>query len=664
MILVTLGTQKQDFKRVLDAIENSSINDEIIVQAGHTKYESKKMKIFDFISYDEMEKLVDRADYIITHGGTGSIVEPLKKGKKIIACARMQKYGEHVDNHQEELVSIFTDQGYILELKDGENLDEVMEKAKSFEPKKYESNTKSFITKLKNKIDEKPRQSKNAFIIGLIMLLLFYIISLITPIGGDDWGGKLYKTNNIIENAKLAFSRYQTQGGRIVANTLVVFFINTEWLWNIINAIMISAMYYIICKITGAINRKIIPFIIALSIIFVESTIFTQCYLWIAGNCTYTMPTFLSLLYFCLMNKIWKEDLYQNKFVIISCLVINFFGSLMAESITASLVFANVLFLIYIFIKHKKISKKVLVYFILSLVGFLIMMLSPGAAERLSTQDAEYLELSLIGKCLYNFHNFVKYTYMDNNVLMLLLTVCLCILINRNIKNKFVKVGLNLFLLLPILTTFANLLTSIKINSSKLQYILNCLKWTQNDTNILIQVYWLAFTLLLLYMTFRYVKNRDKALFYLLVGLSSNLALLLSPISGARTALYTVYMLYVFVFIIFNEIEVNRIISKYETIISLAIKLVFTGAVILVLVVYYNVYLMQIDREKVINKGIEENSEEIILLLFPNEILHNLNAWNELHLTQMKAYYGIDEEVRIKRVWTNWWHSIIYLGED
>lgn len=152
MILVTLGTQKQSFARLLDYIEKSNIVDEIVVQAGHTKYESNKMKIFDFISYDEMEKLVDRADYIITHGGTGSIVEPLKKKKKIIACARLQKYGEHVDNHQEELVSIFSEQGYILEIKDGEKLDDVMEKAKKFIPNEYESNTESFINRLRETI--------------------------------------------------------------------------------------------------------------------------------------------------------------------------------------------------------------------------------------------------------------------------------------------------------------------------------------------------------------------------------------------------------------------------------------------------------------------------------------------------------------------------------
>ena len=54
MILVTLGTQHQEFTRLLDYIEKSKIKDKIIVQAGYTKYKSKKMKMFDFIDYDKI----------------------------------------------------------------------------------------------------------------------------------------------------------------------------------------------------------------------------------------------------------------------------------------------------------------------------------------------------------------------------------------------------------------------------------------------------------------------------------------------------------------------------------------------------------------------------------------------------------------------------------
>lgn len=155
MILVTLGTQDQKFYRLLDALENSKVKDKIIVQAGGSSdYQSKKMEIFRFIDYKEMEKHIDEADLIITHGGTGSIIMPLQKGKKVIACARLEKYGEHINDHQKELVSVFAEEGYILEFIDGDDIDDLIKKSKSFKPKKYVSNTENFIRNLKSIIDE------------------------------------------------------------------------------------------------------------------------------------------------------------------------------------------------------------------------------------------------------------------------------------------------------------------------------------------------------------------------------------------------------------------------------------------------------------------------------------------------------------------------------
>ena len=152
MILVTLGTQKEQFTRLLDYIENSNIKDKIIVQAGHTKYKSNKMEIFDFIPYDKMDKYIDEADVIITHSGTGSVLTPLKKGKKVIVCARLSKYEEHVDDHQVELLEVFKEEGYVLELSETNNIDEVYQKAKEFKPKKYISNTENFIKQLRDEI--------------------------------------------------------------------------------------------------------------------------------------------------------------------------------------------------------------------------------------------------------------------------------------------------------------------------------------------------------------------------------------------------------------------------------------------------------------------------------------------------------------------------------
>lgn len=153
MILVTLGTQKQSFNRLLDMIEKSNINDKIIVQAGYTKYKSKKMKMFDFVDYQEMDKLIKQADLIITHGGTGSIVTAIKQGKKVIACPRLKKYGEHVDDHQKQIVDIFSEVGYILKLDENDDLDELVQKIQAKKMIPFKSNTTNFINNLKKEIE-------------------------------------------------------------------------------------------------------------------------------------------------------------------------------------------------------------------------------------------------------------------------------------------------------------------------------------------------------------------------------------------------------------------------------------------------------------------------------------------------------------------------------
>ena len=157
MILVTLGTQDKNFSRLLDAvqkqIDDGNIKEEVIVQAGCTKYESKDMKIFDLLDQEEFKRLISECDLLITHGGVGSILTGLKNNKKVIAAARLSKYKEHMNDHQLQIIEKFSKSGYILELKDFDKLDEVIEKSKKFKPKKYQSNTENMIKLIENYID-------------------------------------------------------------------------------------------------------------------------------------------------------------------------------------------------------------------------------------------------------------------------------------------------------------------------------------------------------------------------------------------------------------------------------------------------------------------------------------------------------------------------------
>ena len=158
MILVMLGTQNNSFHRLLEEIDNliekGIIKEDVVVQAGYTKYESKNMKIFGLVSLEKLEKLIEKADLIITHGGVGSITLSLKKGKKVIAIPRLHEYHEHVNDHQKEIVENFNEKGYIIGIQDVKQLEKALKKAKEFKPQKYQSNNQKMLKIIEDFIDK------------------------------------------------------------------------------------------------------------------------------------------------------------------------------------------------------------------------------------------------------------------------------------------------------------------------------------------------------------------------------------------------------------------------------------------------------------------------------------------------------------------------------
>lgn len=137
MIFVILGTQKIPFTRLLEAvddlIEREGITEEVVAQSGHTQYQARNFRCIPFLSESEFQSYIERASVVITHSGSGSIFSAMAQNKKIIAVARLHKYGEMVDDHQTELVRKLSEEGCIL---DGtRSLQEVWSRLGSFTPR-------------------------------------------------------------------------------------------------------------------------------------------------------------------------------------------------------------------------------------------------------------------------------------------------------------------------------------------------------------------------------------------------------------------------------------------------------------------------------------------------------------------------------------------------
>ncbi len=156
MIFVTVGSQKFQFNRLLkeidELIENKVINEEVFAQIGVSDYKPQNYKYKEFVTQDEFNKYLDEARLIITHAGTGIIVNAIKKGKKVIGIPRLSKFGEHVDDHQIQLLNEFANMNLIETCIDEKELKEKIQQIDNKEFKKYDSNNENFIKDIKEYI--------------------------------------------------------------------------------------------------------------------------------------------------------------------------------------------------------------------------------------------------------------------------------------------------------------------------------------------------------------------------------------------------------------------------------------------------------------------------------------------------------------------------------
>ena len=152
MIFVTLGSQKFQFNRLLKAVDELDTEEEIFAQIGYSDYKPQHYKYKEFLDREEFAAWEEKADIVITHGGTGAIIGAIKKGKKVIAVPRLAKYGEHVDDHQIQLIKQFKDLNLIYACMDGD-LQKALEVVRNTTYNGYKSNTDKIIKSLEGFIE-------------------------------------------------------------------------------------------------------------------------------------------------------------------------------------------------------------------------------------------------------------------------------------------------------------------------------------------------------------------------------------------------------------------------------------------------------------------------------------------------------------------------------
>lgn len=157
MIFVTLGSQKFQFDRLLkkidELIEKGVITEAVTAQIGASTYLPQHFEYVRFMDREEFAATMDRCDTVVTHGGTGVIITAVKKGKKVLAVPRLAKYGEHVDDHQLQLLHQFDELQIICACYELEEFEEKYREIGTKQYRPYVSNTHVIIESIEEYLE-------------------------------------------------------------------------------------------------------------------------------------------------------------------------------------------------------------------------------------------------------------------------------------------------------------------------------------------------------------------------------------------------------------------------------------------------------------------------------------------------------------------------------
>ncbi len=136
LIRCTLGTHPAPFDRALDWLfdargdDGSSSSTEPPLR-GTTP---QNVEWHRFLAYDELTELMRQASAVVCHGGVGSMMTAISMGITPVAIPRLRAHGEHVDDHQLQIVRELGSSGYVIPCLRREELAAALESAAKAQP--------------------------------------------------------------------------------------------------------------------------------------------------------------------------------------------------------------------------------------------------------------------------------------------------------------------------------------------------------------------------------------------------------------------------------------------------------------------------------------------------------------------------------------------------
>lgn len=404
--------------------------------------------------------------------------------------------------------------------------------------------------------------SNKVFLIFTIFFLLVFFQHQFLFLYHDDYGyaslsypysfdGIVSLGNaNSLENILLFLGKhYNVWGGRILFIFVQCIILNISLeLFRFVQSVMITLLFFIIYKIVSfyvSDKKETIALLTCSCYGLIQLLTFKSGIFWISASVTYVFPVVFLLLFFYLFisRNNYKFEIKFRKFAFELLMVILIFLASFSQEQTAIVALGlSTIFIVYDFVKNRKIQLNDLLYVVISLVGFLILMLAPGNYVRMQTSS--FYELNIFEKVKSAFPGVLLNIYSASNQIVIILLLFVSIFYSLRLigtsKNKF------MFRLLFISTINSILMVFITLFSNGGYYVNLCSLMHISIYRLFPCVIISIQTVLVVFPIIIYLYKNQKSLLMWLFVLS-----LLSQISMLCTSYFPMRSMLIFDFLFF-----------------------------------------------------------------------------------------------------------------
>lgn len=151
LVFATVGATLP-FNRLVESVaelkRRGDIFEEVLIQTGVGGHRPQDIRTVESLPFDEVERVLEAADIVICHGGTGSLVTALRRGCRVIVMPRQAALKEHYDDHQAEITRAFAARGLVTIANTVEDLGEALKIARARPPVCATTDPKALIDHL------------------------------------------------------------------------------------------------------------------------------------------------------------------------------------------------------------------------------------------------------------------------------------------------------------------------------------------------------------------------------------------------------------------------------------------------------------------------------------------------------------------------------------